>query len=218
MKPSIEVFTTNLADVEPDPTTLSTEERARAARFQSATDRHRYLASHTWMRHVLAKKLGTSPQAITFDSGPNGKPTLLFPAGHLTFNLSHTDTVATLAIGQGSDVGIDIESYDPGMYEATTAARVLTQEEERSIAVAADSTEAFLRLWVRKEALFKAIGLGITDAVAVTDVSGPSPVEVSGLTITDLDLDLGNRLLGAVAAQPGTTVVVHHQPTPESAS
>lgn len=211
MTASVRIFAAVLADIPPDPSVLSAAEHARAAQFRSADDRRRYMAAHTWIRHVLADATGVAAQQLKFGIGSYGKPFLTNPDSKLTFNMSHTETVVALAVGQGGAVGIDVEAYDQRVREPTVIDRVLTPTEQKAVAAAKDTDAEFLRLWVRKEALFKATGVGITSDLVKTDVAGPSPLAVGDFIITDVDL--GCRQMAAVAAAPGSRVVVQQLPS-----
>ena len=68
---------------------LDEAERSRAARFHFERDAHRYRASHTALRHLLAQRTGVAPAALRFAAGRHDKPQLDLP-GAPAFNMSHS--------------------------------------------------------------------------------------------------------------------------------
>lgn len=146
-------------------TTLSAEERSRADRFKSVTARHRFIVGRATLREILSRYLQVRPAEITIAYGPHGKPTLAVHPS-LQFNLSHSHDVALLAVRCGRPVGIDVERLDDSPDHVAIAAESFAVDEARSVATAApaDRTATFLRLWTRREAVLKALGVGLTGA------------------------------------------------------
>lgn len=116
--------------------------------------------------------------------GPFGQPLLPARAG-LHVSLAHTGSVVAAAVARGRRVGIDVEAPTP--FDAAAAALVLTPGEGRAVDAAACRGAAFLRLWVRKEAVGKALGLGLAPEIVALDVGGQR-VEVAGATFAMYDL------------------------------
>jgi len=97
------------------------------------------------------------------DGADPGGSDSIGPSPDLRFNLSHTSGMALIAVIQGREVGIDIERHRPmddldGMAGTVMSLRELDQW--KSLAPR-DRKPAFYRLWTRKEAYLKAIGLGL---------------------------------------------------------
>jgi 4'-phosphopantetheinyl transferase len=104
----------------------------------------------------------------------HGKP---FVVGDedLSFSVSHSGSVALLAVVRGATVGIDVEAVRPRPNLEKLAARVLTADALETFSAADEAARlvTFLRAWTEKEAYLKAIGLGIaTDLRAVTVPDG----------------------------------------------
>lgn len=79
-----------------------------------------------------------------------------YAQGFPAFNLSHSGGYAILAVG-GDNIGADIEQADPahiGIAPSVCSPRELQWQSE-------DPAVRFFRLWVLKESLMKATGLGI---------------------------------------------------------
>lgn len=82
------------------------------------------------------------------------------------FNLSHSDGFVAVAIGEGR-VGIDLQGVNKDFDPVPLAERFFSQTEEQSIKNAAKNERAdlFFALWTKKEALGKALGRGLADAL-----------------------------------------------------
>lgn len=151
---------------------LSAEERERAGRFAFARDRRRYQRAHIGVRRVLAQLLGASdPSAVHVRTRPDGKP-FLADTPWLHFNLSHSDSVAVVAVSEHAEVGVDVEScrvIDDA--DAMVLAHFSPTEQAGWHSVARDLRDrSFLRCWTRKEAVVKAVGTGLTIALDTLDV------------------------------------------------
>jgi 4'-phosphopantetheinyl transferase len=140
---------------------LSMDERARAGRFVFGRDRRRYLAAHVAVRNILSARTGIPAGRLEFTEGQFGKPTLA--NGGCSYNLSHSEDVAAVAIADAGDIGVDVE-VRRSLDDAESLAMMLyTPGERRQIADAGgDSDLAFLHCWTRKEACLKAIGCGLS--------------------------------------------------------
>ncbi len=156
---------------------LGPQERARAAAFIFAADRHRYQAAHVALRRVLSGRTGIPPGQLEFGREPcprcggrNGRPTLV-NNGDLHFSLSHSADAVVIAIS-AAPVGIDMErivrrcscALAGAMHEAD-AARVRRLPEPRRHA-------AIMRWWVAAEAVLKCTGAGIAHGMADFPVLG----------------------------------------------
>ncbi|MBS1870676.1 MAG: 4'-phosphopantetheinyl transferase superfamily protein [Actinobacteria bacterium] len=183
---------------------LSAAERERAARFASDEDRARWTTARAALRELLGGYLGVPPDALRFADGPHGKPELAGgegPAGGeaLRFNLSHSGGTALIAVAQGREVGIDVELPRRAVDHVAIARRVLDAAAAERIAALEDPRErerAFLRAWVRWEAVLKCRGTGIGGGEAPP--TGPRP------WVVDLDLDPPGAAALAVERGPAT--------------
>jgi 4'-phosphopantetheinyl transferase len=173
---------------------LDAEEKDRAARFHFPDDRKRYVVAHGALRTILARYLNQAPADLSFQRGRFGKPYLSFssePQGsrvagrresggdppqvsrELHFNLSHSRDLALIAVSSGRLVGVDVETVrDVGQLDSIVE-RYFTAEEKRFLASAAhgENPRALLKLWSRREAAAKALGLDLSAALA--DVKVP---------------------------------------------
>jgi 4'-phosphopantetheinyl transferase len=147
--------------------TLSPEEKTRAAGFVLARDRDRFTVTHGILRQVLGRYLYMPPANVPIKVGPHGKPALSNEAkkdpAPLHFNLSHSDGLGLFAFSLESEVGIDVEQIRPevakeGIEEAYFSAR---EQRELDALPAESRAEGFFRCWTRKEAYVKAGGEGL---------------------------------------------------------
>lgn len=136
-------------------------ERDRADRFVHDRDRHRFITAHAGLRLALAAETGQPPRTIKFTTTPRGKPQL--ERHVLSFNLSHSGTIALVATCRGSAVGVDVETAGRLRDLDGLAGMVMTPDEQaRFASLPQDQCQlVFMRLWTRKEALLKADGRGL---------------------------------------------------------
>ena len=194
---------------------LSDDERAKAARFVRQADRNRYVAAHAMLRLVLSRYVDVAPGELGFEVGDQGKPRLeAAPDYPLSFNLSHSGKLALVAVSGAPAVGVDLEEIRDDVDVPALASSVLSAAELRVLHAAPLERQRrlFFRSWVRKEAVLKGCGLGLTvepqRVVALTEEtkgdSGFVAVKLSSGSAEwgVRDLEIGDRYAGAVAA-PG---------------
>lgn len=164
---------------------LSPEERDRAARFRLGAHRRAYVVGRATLRAILARYVGDEPALIELSAGAHGKPFLR--GSGFRFNLSHSGDLALYALTWDAEVGIDVERITDGVPHEALAARFFSARESDGLLALApgDRREAFFNCWARKEAFVKALGTGLSTALADFDVTvGPGEaarlVEVRG--------------------------------------
>lgn len=188
---------------------LSGEEHARADRFHFAEHCRRFRICHAALRLILAPYTGQPAKAIQFSATPLGKP-FIVDRPRVSFNLSHSDTAAVIAVTDGIDVGVDVEEvrFEPRVLEMLSCFTM----REQALLVSAKSeherTELFFRFWTRKEAVLKADGCGLRHALNRIDVARGGDVSVpsgsrSHRTWRVEDLHAAQGIAAAVAAPPG---------------
>jgi 4'-phosphopantetheinyl transferase len=202
--------------VEVVPVSLTVEEPDLANRLQAMSSaeremmecratpqlRRRYAASHLALREILASRLGVTADAIRIEQGETGKPFL--PGNELHFNLTHSGEVALVALCEQAPLGIDLERvHELGDLDALLR-RVCTERERERLAAMPEPSRiaAFLRLWVRKEALVKATGEGIGGSLQRLEVLGDE-LSAAGESWRIVDLEVpapGHLAAVAIAA------------------
>lgn len=160
-------------DLAPLRALLSEDERARAARFADPAVATRFVAGRWLMRSALAAALDMLPEQLRFTYGEHGKPFLAqAPATDPAFSLTHTAGLAGFALLRGGRVGLDIEATRRLSDGERLAARIFSAAElTRFAAVPREAQVAvLLDAWVRKEAVLKALGTGISAGMDSVEV------------------------------------------------
>ena len=146
---------------------LSDDERQRWQRYRQQGDRQSFLLGKVLTRSVLAECLAQAPADLEFTRDNHGKPRLLQQATcrPLQFNLSHTEGMAVLAVTDGVEPGVDVESLSRRVEAMALAQRYFAAEEVATLAAlqGAALQERFIALWTLKEAWLKARGTGLRE-------------------------------------------------------
>jgi 4'-phosphopantetheinyl transferase len=154
---------------------LSSDERARADQYRSATDSIRFVIRRAALRVGLGRVLRVPPRRIHFGYGSAGKPYVREPppARVLSFNLAHSDGLAVFACSMGCAVGIDVERVHQHPDLLDVAESCFSPRERRTLSALSrqEQTIAFYRCWTRKEAYVKAVGKGLTAPLDDFDVT-----------------------------------------------
>src|SRR5262249_54193275 len=137
---------------------LSGDERDHSSSFRDETLRCRWIAARGALRGILAAYTQIKPEALRFFTEPAGQPK--HAAAGLSFNLTHTDHLAFIAVAAGGLVGIDAEIVHPAFAWEDVARTFFAREEVNAIFQLAPElrTRAFYACWTRKEAYLKALG------------------------------------------------------------
>ncbi len=170
------VIRARLSGLPSDPSALSADERARAARLVLEPRRRDFVAGRAFLRRVLAAWLDEPPEALRFRYGPLGKPAL--EGGGPVFNLAHSGELLLLSLAADGDLGIDLEVLREDRDLVALAARFFAPEERAALAELESGarSRAFHEIWTRKEAVLKTLGSGVfegLDRFVVT--AGPGP-------------------------------------------
>lgn len=185
---------------------LDVEERSRWAAFERPGPRRRFLVAHAALRLILSRIMGRDPAQIEFCRNAWGRPET--KAGP-SFNMSHSGASALIAIAEKGAVGVDIEAADRNVSPEVFAAVASDIELDVDIGHRFDARDR-LQFWVRKEAVLKALGRGLsfspralTVGAHAPEASRWRPAELSGFDgarrFSFVDLALPFRLLGALA-------------------
>lgn len=162
--PVVETFFAKTKDLSSEYSTLKNfindEDKLKAERLHLVEDRDTYLFCHTLLRLVLSERLKIDPKEIRIVYDKYNKPWL--EGNSLFFNISHTRWAFTFAISQSSRVGVDLEKTERNIDFETIIKRFFCRSEcEFILESPGDSANRFFLLWTRKEALLKALGIGI---------------------------------------------------------
>ena len=145
---------------------LSQDEQVRAKEFYFVRDRNRYIIARGILRSLIANYAGITPENILFKYTEYGKPYLAVnnDFSEIKFNLAHSKDSIVYAFTQNIDVGIDIEFINKD-FVMEDVVNYCCSKQEQSILQKLSRFEKhyyFYKLWVIKEALVKAMGIGLS--------------------------------------------------------
>ena len=183
---------------------LSRDEMERAARFVFPRLGEAWAGAHVLLREVLGRATLTSAAHVRIRTGESGKPSV----DGVEFSLSHTGSVVLIGLGD-LPLGVDVEKVPEERAVQQVGSSFHPREAEELLDLPADERPgAFARVWVRKEALLKAIGTGLSRGIS-RDYVGAGTVPgtpVAGLRIHDVALpgmpDHRAALCATVPAKP----------------
>lgn len=182
---------------------LSAYRMDKVRRLRFPGDRMRSIASELLLMRALEDNGAKAQLPLTFSSGASGKPRLKsLPS--VEFNISHSGDYVVCALGD-NPVGIDVERIVDS--DIQTLFNDVCTKAEQEILEGIPSTERierFFMLWTAKEAIAKAMGLGLS-------LSFPS----IGLDV--LALSLGIPVLAAQTLTPGGFCLYFHDIAPDYA-
>ena len=148
---------------------LSRAEWQRAQRLRRHADVVRAVATRAALRRLLSAHTGIAPEKLVFTQNAYGKPALENADGP-AFNVSHSGHVALIALAPGGAVGVDIERCRPEAELAPLQGLVLSPSEQLDHARDGFALP-FMERWVVKEAVLKALGLGIADHLQALSIT-----------------------------------------------
>lgn len=144
---------------------LDATERSRADRLRRAGARRDFIIAHGLCRLALShRRRDIPPTAWKFQRGAHGKPEVDGSLG-ITFNLTHTEGLAAVAVAEQREVGVDAEFMVPEIATSATAATFCTSAELQALLAIKDQAKragCFFALWTLKESLLKASGQGFS--------------------------------------------------------
>jgi 4'-phosphopantetheinyl transferase len=102
-----------------------------------------------------------------------GKP---FIEGNIQFNISHSANIVAAAFSE-NEIGLDVERVQARKQYLNIARRFFCAEEYQYIKGSTAPADAFYHIWTRKEALLKAMGTGLDEALStyncINDIARP---------------------------------------------
>lgn len=165
---------------------LDAEESARVARKRFAHDRERLTLAYAVHRLWLGASLQCDPVMVPLTRDARGAPQVAGTSLHTS--LSHSDDAIAIALSAVGPIGVDVEPIGRAQGMAELAERIAHPRELQALASldgpARDA--ALLRLWVRKEALLKAAGVGL--AWEMTGFEAPTGMPVKFMQDVNISL------------------------------
>lgn len=186
-------------------------EAARAARQRHARDREALVATYALHRLLLSMVLDCAPGDVGIHRDGKGCPRLPGDAWHTS--LSHASGHAAFAVSRQGPVGIDLESIERVPDVASIEERVVHRDDAARLAglQAHARGRALLDLWVAKEALLKAAGIGLECGMETFPLPAGGLVPLPDGASAGIDsslhrVDAGPAWACAVACPPGLDV------------
>lgn len=194
---------------------LADDERARSDRYHFPADGRRFAVARGALRCILSAITFVAPAALTFDYDAHGKPSLA--AGQTTsaveFNVSHAGDLALVAVSVGRAIGVDVERLRPIEQMDDLVRQTFTARERAAFALIPldRRRRAFFEVWTRKEAMLKALGVGLSREPSTIDVWGDPDIQLGdpaeSALWTVLELDPGMDYVGALAVRARNVTV-----------
>ncbi|HEY8941503.1 MAG TPA: 4'-phosphopantetheinyl transferase superfamily protein [Cellvibrio sp.] len=156
---------------------MSDDERERAQKF--IRGKEEYIASRWLLRKVLGQYLQQAPASLVFNRSEKGKPYIA--NNPLKFNLSHSGHWALLALAQEMELGVDIEQVRNSRDLLGIAENYYHPDEYAQLRQrhGDEQLRFFYQLWTLKEALLKAMGVGISAGLENLNFDLQNPISVS---------------------------------------
>lgn len=206
----LEVWMLNLDLAAPlaagDLAVLSEDERARASRYRRHADRQRAVSGRAALRRLLGARLRREPSTLSFTANRHGKPAL--QDGGAVFNLAHSGNCVLIALADDNTleaVGVDVERHDDSLDFAALAAYAFTAQERAALAQTPHApTAAFFANWAAKEAVLKAVGVGIAEHLQALSIRHAADGRLDGAHA----IRGWPRLRGQVLPLPGYAAAV----------
>ena len=174
---------------------LNAAERVRASRYVVERAREEFVAGRGLLRRLVGGVLGCAPEEVVLGVGEFGKPWVR----GVEMSVSHSGGVVLVGLSR-APLGVDVERVDGGIEALEIARGAFGVEEVRRLEEISGSARVrvFYEMWVRKEAVLKARGVGIGAGVGVRAEDGA--VEVGGETYRIAGVGVGEGYCAAVAA------------------
>ena len=145
---------------------LNVAERARWRRFMFPGPKRRFALCRGALRTHIIDLMGCTNDQLTFGENEHGKPHALVGGRRVpfSFNVTHSGRHGLLAIGSSARLGVDIEErvsnrhidlLSESVFGPNERSELNSVEVQRKIAM-------FFKLWTVKEALVKALGVGMS--------------------------------------------------------
>lgn len=149
---------------------LSPGERATAARLYRPLDQQRAILGRGWLRLMLGNCIEVAPRNVCFEVGAYGKLCLAMEHQQaLAFSISHSGDLILMALASVEiALGVDVEQHRPMADIEVIAKQYFHPQEVQALESLAipDRQKAFFDCWTCKEAVVKAVGLGLAQPLS----------------------------------------------------
>jgi 4'-phosphopantetheinyl transferase len=172
---------------------LTTPEQRRANDIGLERPRRSFVVGRLLLRSTVARIAGVRPEEVVIEVEPSGRPVLTGAFSHYFVSIAHSGSHVVVAVAN-EQIGVDVEELRQSATSPQLMARVCSPDELRLLENMNEDDRAvgFMKVWTRKEAYGKAIGIGIGFGLRsiTVGVSGPTTVNGTGdWQVADLDID-----------------------------
>ena len=156
---------------------LDAGERARLRRFRHPRRLREFVLCRAALRAVLCDRLGCRNAELAFAASRHGKPHALVDGipNPVSFNVSHSEKNGLIALAPAGRIGVDVEERctrrDPDGELRTMFAPL--ERAELARATGRSKVHLFYTLWTMKEALVKALGVGLARDTSAFEIPSP---------------------------------------------
>lgn len=144
---------------------LDEEEQARWQRYQYDGPRRRFALCRAALRATLCSQLGCRNEQLAFGASNHGKPYAVVQGkpAPISFNVSHSGAHGLIAVATAGRLGVDVEERSAPRDLDGLISSVMGPDEQAELALVHGNHKLhlFFNFWTIKEALIKAIGLGL---------------------------------------------------------
>ena len=146
--------------------TIREGEQFQASLLRVGSIHDAFVLRRAWVRWVLARELSVASEALILATDRRGKPRVqVFGRPNMIgVSWARCGPHVLLACRAGAEIGIDAEIDDHQLFDETALATQFFDRQEVALISekpAGLRRKAFLDLWCRKEAVLKAVGLGV---------------------------------------------------------
>ena len=145
---------------------LDKEEQARWRRYQYDGPRRRFALCRAALRAVLCRQLDCRNEQLAFGASDHGKPYAVVQGevASVSFNVSHSGAHGLITFAAAGRLGVDVEERRTPRDLDGLISSVLGPDEQAELALARGCRKLhlFFNFWTIKEALIKALGLGLS--------------------------------------------------------
>lgn len=141
---------------------------------------------HQAGEYMLRQALGDVFDQVVFTKDAYGKPYIV--GMPIYYNISHSGQYAVLVISD-SDVGVDVQLKKKAQ-KRKIAERFFSKREQEMVHADKEDGEHFYRIWCRKEAYGKYIGVGLNEGILLANMYS----EIPDVEFHDLDIVPGYGL------------------------
>jgi 4'-phosphopantetheinyl transferase len=172
------------------------EEKSKVLR---PADQRRFLISRIALRQALSNVFGGDPRAWRFIIGKSGKVNLAHCYGMplADFSLSYSGKAMALAVSTSGPVGLDLEEAARDAapsHETVFPDHQFSDGEKKYLEQIPEKTRwsETLKIWTRKEAYSKLLGLGLHLDYSKLDVT-TEPAQRSGVKIETQEVSIAEK-------------------------